>query len=310
MRFSLLSLLFCLMTLILHAQDEAIKRLRIESTRVIPNKDPNDTTQKEWRKGGVYGINVSQGTLNNWAAGGENFSLSVNTQFSLYAFFKRGKQTWDNTFSMNLGYVNTTSIGGRKNDDRFDILSKYGHALGKKLSLSTLFNLRSQLFRGYSFTDTSKKFISTFMAPGYLLLSVGGDYKPEKNLSIFFSPVTARWIFVKDTALSNKGLYGVKKGESTALEFGGFASITYTKDFNKSVSYKGRLDLFSNYRHNPQNIDINMANSVNAKISKKLAVNYTLDLIYDDDVRLFGKNKRSAGLQVKSLLGIGLLLKF
>ena len=148
------------------------------------------------------------------------------------------------------------------------------------------------------------------MAPGYLLLSVGGDYKPEKNLSIFFSPVTARWIFVKDTALSNKGLYGVKKGESTALEFGGFASITYTKDFNKSVSYKGRLDLFSNYRHNPQNIDINMANSVNAKISKKLAVNYTLDLIYDDDVRLFGKNKRSAGLQVKSLLGIGLLLKF
>ena len=203
-----------------------------------------------------------------------------------------------------------TSIGGRKNDDRFDILSKYGHALGNKLSLSTLFNFRSQFLRGYSFTDSSKNFISTFLAPGYLLLSVGLDYKPIKNLSIFFSPVTARWIFVKDTALSNKGLYGVKKGEKSALEFGGFASISYIKEFNKNITYKGRLDLFSNYRYNPQNIDINLSNSVNAKISKKLAVNYTLDLIYDDDVRLFGKNKRSAGLQVKSLLGIGLLLKF
>jgi hypothetical protein len=211
---------------------------------------------------------------------------------------------------MNLGYVNTTSIGGRKNDDRFDVLSKYGHALGNKMSLSTLFNLRSQFFRGYSFTDSSKNFISGFLSPGYLLLSVGLDYKPIKNLSIFFSPVTARWIFVKDTALSNKGLYGVKKGDKSALEFGGFASISYIKEFNKNITYKGRLDLFSNYRHNPQNIDINMSNSLNAKISKKLAVNYTLDLIYDDDVRLFGRNKRSAGLQVKSLLGIGLLLKF
>ncbi len=310
MKFLLLLVLFCLMSAVLFAQDEAIKRLRIESTRIIPYKDPNDTTQKEWRKGGVYGINVSQGTLNNWAAGGENFSLSVNSQFSLYAFFKKGKQTWDNTFDMNIGYVNTSSIGGRKNDDRFDILSKYGHALGNKLSLTTLFNLRSQFFRGYSFTDSSKNLISSFLAPGYLLLSVGLDYKPAKNLSIFFSPVTTRWIFVKDTALSNRGLYGVKKGDKSALEFGGFASISYIKGFNKNVTYKGRLDLFSNYRHNPQNIDINMSNSVNAKISKKLAVNYTLDLIYDDDVRLFGKNKRSAGLQVKSLLGIGLLLKF
>ena len=112
MRIFLLTFLFCLLTASLFAQDEAIKRLRIESTRVVPNKDPNDTTHKAWRKGGVYGINVSQGTLNNWAAGGENFSLSVNSQFSLYAFFKKGKQSWDNTFDMNIGYVNTTSIGG------------------------------------------------------------------------------------------------------------------------------------------------------------------------------------------------------
>jgi hypothetical protein len=298
--------LLCKMTF---AQDEAIKRLRIEALRVIP-RDPNDTSHKTWRKGGLYGLNVSQGTLNNWAAGGENFSLSVNSQFSLYAFYTHGKHTWDNTFDMNLGYVRTTSLGGRKNDDRFDFLSKYGHAITSKLNIATLLNVRSQIFRGYTFTDSTKTHVSGFMAPGYLLLSLGLDYKPIKDLSIFISPATARWVFVKDTALSNKGLYGVPAGKHSALEFGGFASISYIKEFGKNFIYKGRLDLFSNYRHNPENIDINMSNAINARISKKLAVNYTLDLIYDDDVRLFGKNKRSAALQLKSLLGIGFLVKF
>jgi len=53
-----------------------------------------------------------------------------------------------------------------------------------------------------------------------------------------------------------------------------------------------------------------MTNALNAKISKVLSATWGLDLIYDDDVRLFGKNKNAAGLQVKSLVGIGLLVKF
>lgn len=37
---------------------------------------------------------------------------------------------------------------------------------------------------------------------------------------------------------------------------------------------------------------------------------WSVDMIYDDDVRLFGDNGRSAALQLKSLVGLGLLLKF
>lgn len=292
------------------AQDKTIKDFKSESEKKIKKDEAADTIPKTWRRGGIYGLNISQGSLNNWAAGGDEFSLSVNSLLSLYAFYKKGKSSWDNTFDFNLGYVKTTSMGSRKNDDRFDLLSKYGHALNAKFSLAELFNFRSQFFKGYIFPNNVKTYSSSFLAPGYVLLGIGVDYKPTTSLSIFLSPLTARLIIVKDSALSNKGLYGVSPGDKTSLEFGAFATINFLKEISKNITYKGRLDLFSNYRRKPQNIDLYMSNVLNAKISKFLSATWGFDLVYDDDVRLFGPNKRSAALQVKSLVGIGLLVKF
>ena len=306
-KFLLLAGLFS--SMLSYSQDETVKKIRSESEKNI-KKDPADTTNKTWKKGGLYSLNLSQGSLNNWAAGGDKFSLAVNSLLSLYAFYKRDKNSWDNTFDFNLGYVNTTSLGSRKNDDRFDLLSKYGYALTSKLNVATLFNLRSQLFKGYTYKNNIKSLSSNFMAPGYILLSMGLDYKPTNSLSIFVSPSTARFVIVKDTALSNKGLYGVEPGKKSNFEFGAFASINYLKEFNKNLTYKGRLDLFSNYRHNPQNVDLYMTNALNIKLSKVLSATWSVDLIYDDDVRLFGDNQTSAALQLKSLVGVGLLVKF
>jgi len=298
-----------LFPLFISAQDGAVKNLQSESGKSI-KKDPADTAIKIWRKGGLYSLNLSQGSLNNWAAGGDKFSLAVNSLLSLYAFYKKDKHSWDNTFDFNLGYIKTTSLGSRKNDDRFDLLLKYGYAIAPRLNVAALFNLRSQFFKGYTYPDNIKTYASNFMAPGYILLSPGLDYKPTKYLSIFLSPATARWVIVKDTALSNKGLYGVTPGKKSNFEFGAFASINYLKEFNKVLTYKGRLDLFSNYKHNPQNVDLYMTNALNVKFSKVLSATWSIDLIYDDDVRLFGPNQTSAALQVKSLVGVGLLVKF
>jgi len=291
------------------AQDQTIKSLQAESSKSI-KKDPADTIISTWKKGGLYSLTISQASLNNWAAGGDEFSLSVNSILSMFAFYKKDKHSWDNTFDFNLGYIKTTSLGGRKNDDRFDLLSKYGYALNPKLNIAGLINIRSQIFKGYSFVNNLKTLSSNFMAPGYLLLSAGLDYKPTKNLSIYISPTTARWVIVRDTALSNKGAYGVTPGKKSNFEFGAFATINYLKDISKNVTYKGRLDLFSNYKRNPQNVDLFMSNILNVKLSKVLSATWGVDLIYDDDVRLFGPNKNLPGLQVKSLVGIGILVKF
>jgi Protein of unknown function (DUF3078) len=304
----LLSLVVC-STFIASAQDETVKNLRKDAEKTI-KKDAADTTVKTWKKGGIYGINISQGSLNNWAAGGDDFSLSVNSILSLFAFYKKDKHSWDNTFDFNLGYVKTTSLGSRKNDDRIDLLSKYGYALNPKLNLAGLVNFRSQLFAGYTYPDNVKTFSSTFLSPAYVLFSPGFDYKPNTNLSLFISPITTRWVIVMNDTLSARGSYGVDPGKHSINEIGAFASVNYFKEFNKVVTYKGRLDLFSNYKKKPQNIDLYFTNILNFKLAKALSATWSVDMIYDDDVKLFGKTKKGAALQLKSLIGIGLLFKF
>jgi hypothetical protein len=292
-----------------NAQDETVKKLKKESGKAI-KKDVGDTSDKLWKSGGLFNLNLSQGSLSNWAAGGDKFSLSLNSILSVYAFYKRDKHSWDNTLDINFGYLRSTSLGNRKNDDRFDLLSKYGYAIADKWDLSGLFNFRTQIANGYTYSDTSRTFSSSFLSPAYVLLSLGLDYKPAESFSVFISPVTARWVIVTDDSLSAKGLYGVIPGKKTKSELGAFLSAQFLKDLSKTLNYKARLDLFSNYKHNPENVDVFMSNLFSVKLSKILSATWNVDLIYDDDVRLFGSDGKSPAWQIKSLVGVGLLAKF
>ncbi|MEO8711659.1 MAG: DUF3078 domain-containing protein [Parafilimonas sp.] len=302
-----LSILFLLCFYAAISQDATVQDLKTEASKTI-TKDPNDTIPKIWKTGGILSLNLAQGSQSNWAAGGEKFSLAANGFINAYAFYKKDKHSWDNSLNFNLGYVKTTSLGTRKNDDRIEYLSKYGYALNPKLNLSGLFDIRTQLFKGYAYPDaTTKVYTSNFFAPAYILLSPGFDYHPVKNLSIFISPATARWVIVNDTVLST--LYGVEAGKKSDFQFGAYASVSYLANLGKVVTYTGKIDFFSNYKHNPQNVDVYMTNLFAAKISNMLSVTYSLTLIYDDDVRQFGPNLNAPGLQVQSLFGAGLLVK-
>ena len=292
------------------AQDENVRKMRDETTRTI-KKEEADTVELAWKRGGFFSVNLSQGSLRNWAAGGDEFALSINSVLSLHAFYKEGRRSWDNTFDLHFGYVNTTSLGARKNDDRIDFLSKYGYSLTEKLNVATLFNFRSQLLKGYNYPDdTTRVLTSDFLSPANVLLSLGLDYKPDDAFSLFFSPVTARLIVVSDDSLAAKGSYGVDAGKNSTTEFGAFATAAYTREFNKIVAFKSRLDLFSNYRNKPKNIDIFWTNLLSVKFTKALSVSWNVDLIYDDDVRIFGENADAPATQLKSIVGAGLMLNF
>lgn len=287
------------------AQDQSVKNLQADAGKEI--KKQKIDSGKTWKTGGIFNLNLGQGSQSNWAAGGDDFSFSVASYLGFYGFYKKDRYSWDNTLDFNYGLVNTTSLGTRKNDDRIDLLSKVGYELTPKLNLAALLNFHSQFSKGYNYnSDGSKDLLSNFLAPGYVLLSLGLDYKPVEGLSIFMSPVTSRWIIVNDDTLSAKGAYGVDPGKKVKNEIGAFVSINYLKNLNKSITYKGRLDLFSNYEHNPQNVDVMMNNMFTAKLSRVLSASLGLDLIYDDDVKLFGPNRDSPGLQLKSMIGVGL----
>ena len=305
---SVLFLLLILISSTSQAQDAVVRKLQMESLRQI-KRDVPDTGKKTWIKGGAYALSIGQGSQSNWAAGGDDFSFTINTSLRLFAFYKKTKHSWDNTLDINFGYLNTTSLGSRKNDDRFDLLSKYGLKLNKKFNLATLVNFRSQFLKGYTYPNNVKTFASAFLSPAYLVFSQGIDFKPNKELSIFVSPVTSRWVFVTDSTLSAKGEYGVKQHTHSINQNGAFATIGYQRAFNKMVSYKSRVDLFSNYQKDPQNVDVFMTNTLSAKVAKIIAFSWNVDMIYDDDARLFGPNNSSPGLQFKSIIGVGLQVK-
>lgn len=292
-----------------YSQDDiTVKKLQSEINRGV-KREFADTTPWNWVKGGSLSLNGTQGSLRNWAAGGDKFSLSLNSYVNYYLFYRNGRQNWDNNLDFNFGLLQSTSTGTRKNDDRLDILSKYGYNFDGKWFLTGLFNFRTQLFDGYSYSGDNKDLSSTFLSPAYILTSLGFDYKPSAKFSAFISPVTSRWVVVASNKLAKQGLYGVDSGRHAINEFGAFVSINMVRPMSNNVSYKGRLDLFSNYRHRAENVDVFFTNYFAFKINRYLAATYNLDLIYDDDVRLFGKEGKSPGLQLKSLIGLGFTMK-
>jgi hypothetical protein len=255
----------------------------------------------------MYNFNLSQSSLSNWAAGGDNFNMAINSYFNYFAYFQKPRQNWDNNLDLNLGFVQSTSLGGRKNDDRIDILSKYGYRIDTTgmWYLSGLFNFRSQLFDGYSFSGSNSNFTSSFLSPAYIILSAGLDFKPNNTFSVFFSPLTSRTTLVLNTKLSNLGSYGVPVGKKINRETGLFVTVNYSNTIAPNITYRGRADFFSNYYEKPENINLFMTNFFTFKINKYFSASYSLDLIYDDKINIFGPLKKSPGLQLKSIIGVG-----
>jgi hypothetical protein len=294
------------------AQDKTVEELRKEAAREIKKeKDPNDTIPKTWRKGGLFNINFGQTSLTNWAAGGDQLALNFNGFLNLFAYYKKDKHAWDNSLDLAIGYVKTTSLGTRKADDRIDLLSKYGYEIFNKVYLSGLFNLRTQFTNGFNYpeADSAVK-VSTFFAPAYVLLAVGLDWKPNDDFSLFVSPATSRWVIVLDDSLSAQGAYGVEPGENARYEIGAYVSVNYKKELIKNLVYKGKLDLFSNYRNKPKNVDLFMTNLLSMNFFKGLSASIGLDMIYDDDVRIFGPESNSPRMQLRQYVGIGYAAKF
>jgi Protein of unknown function (DUF3078) len=291
----------------------AAQALKDAAAGVTITKDPNDTVKMTWKTGGLYNLTFNQAALSNWSAGGDKSALSLNTFLNLYAFYNDGRRSWDNMLTLAYGLANTTSLGTRKTQDNIDLTSKYGYDLGKKWYLSSLFDFRTQFAPGYNYPDaTSKVLTSNFLAPAYVLLSEGMDYKPNNNFSLFLSPITIRELIVKNDSLAAVGAFGVDSGKTSRFELGAYVSVNYTTNLSKTASYTGRLDLFSNYLHHPQDIAMYMTNIVNVKVTSIISMNLSVTLIYDDAIKSVKADGTAGGaaLQLQEVLGVGLAYKF
>ncbi len=104
----------------------------------------------------------------------------------------------------------------------------------------------------------------------------------------------------------------ITEGKKVRAEFGGTIGVKFEKELFKNVNYKSNLGLFSNYLENPQNIDLVWNNLITFKVNELINFTFTLDMIYDDDIKITEYNNdgsiKGVGprLQIKQLLGFGI----
>lgn len=259
-----------------------------------------------WTRDGIVNVGYTQTGLTNWAKGGDN-SYSLNSFLNYNAKYKKGKNAWDNAFEFAYGLMSTNSVL-RKADDKIDISSKYGHQASEKWYYSVNGTFKSQFADGIEYKDDEENFISTFMAPANLIVSLGMDYKPNTHLSVFMSPLSSRTIFVLNDTLSAQGAFGVKPGENIRNEFGATVKAVYEhKEIIKNVGFMTKLELYSNYLENPENVDVNWEVLVVLTINEWLSATVSTQLIYDDNTQIDGVNSK---VQFKEIVGVGLAYKF
>ena len=274
-------------------------------------------TVKYWHNSGVVSLNMAQSSFTNWAAGGQN-SVALNGLLGLGANYKKDKSAWDNALTIGYGKMvqQGSDLGWVKTDDRIDFQSKYGRQGSGKWFYSALMSFKTQMTPGYNYPNTDDK-ISDLLAPAYLLFSLGMDYKPTPEFSLFLSPLTSKNTFVNDDFLSDAGAFGVEPGKKFRAELGAYLNAAYKKDeILKNVNFLTKLDLFSNYLNNPQNIDVSWEMLIVLKVNDFISATVNTHLLYDDDILIKvddgsgGESIMGKRTQFKEVIGVGLTYKF
>jgi hypothetical protein len=291
-----------------------------------------DTTVKGWKKGGFFAMNINQVALLNWAAGGES-ALSSTVLLNAFAKYRKNDTYFETIFDAGFGFITTKTQSLRKNEDKIELNINAGKKAKGKFYYAAMLNFRTQFAPGYNFPNDTT-IISRFLAPGFLSVAAGLNYKPNDWFSAFISPATGRATFVFDQTLANAGQFGVEKaildsignvvteGKNVRWEFGAYLRARLQKDVAKNITVVSNLQLFNNYTDpiagQRANIDVNWENLILIKANKWLTTSIFTNLIYDHDVQVPVKrtvdgvevNSTGPRTQFKEVLGIGLSFKF
>ncbi len=269
------------------------------------------TPPKFWTTGMLTEMGFSQISLTNWAAGGSG-SLALNSYMNAHANYAKGSMFWDNRIQLSYGFIQSFDDGYRKSNDKIVIDSKWGYRAIKNFYFSANFNFRSQFSPGFEYSKATKeingknetvtvsKKVSKFLAPAYMSLGLGIDFKPGngKEFSVNIAPFTGNLVIVTDSLLRKK--YGNAADEAARWELGAQLKGSLNKDIIKNLKLSSTLTLFSDYLNNPANIQVNWDMQLTYKLNKYLQTGIRTNLIYDDNILIATKKVDDKGNPIMS----------
>src|SRR5690554_5594942 len=248
---TLIGLLSILIAPSLQAQDDSD----------LPPAEPSN-----WKLESIFSLNVTQSSFTNWASGGRN-NISGLGFINASADYSKDRIKWANQLTTGIGGVQYFDEDLEKTDDVIDLQSTFSYGMKDPWFLSILGGFRTQYLDGYSNAGDSVR-SSTFMAPGYVNISLVFVYISDDNLKVMLSCFSGKYTFVNDQVLANAGAFGVEPAEYSSMgelitkdktfraELGSYLRVVYKKELMKNINMRSRIEFFSNYMENPQNIDV------------------------------------------------------
>jgi hypothetical protein len=264
------------------AQDA--KKIAAENAAALENIDitkmPNGWKNK---LNITFGLN---GTNNyRWNGAAEKYNININLGPNLKMDKKFGKQIWTNDFNILLGGITSANTKGafRKGTDNMQLSSTLASQIIPGWFAAMRVSLQSQLMPTYTYNtaNTIDKMTSNFLSPGVFRAGLGFMFKQPK-FKIYISPITVNI----NTKLDKKFLreskgFSVDTGKTYRIGLGALTSIEYNTKLPKGISYKTKLDLFTDYTHSPiKVIDTDWNNYISMMLTKQISLALVVNFRY------------------------------
>ena len=313
--FGLLSIAMCFTV---NTFSQEVKEIAT-STSEVAQKADTSIKEKIWTFGGSSLITFGQDFMVNWNAGGVP-ALTIRGMGNLYLRYAKNKLFWENALNVTYGLQRNLETNiNTKTDDKLEFNTNFGYIIGRNWNCGVLVKYLTQMTKGYK-NDTI--LTSNFMTPGYLITSLGIEYK-RKMWSFFISPVTGKTTFKLDPEFLTVNSFSVDSGKTVRAGLGAFMKIAYKYDIHSKIHLDTKLELFSDYFNHPQNIDVDFEMRWNFIVTKWLMATLYTAIIYDYYIRFNrydadgnvmvgrdGKNLTTDHVQFKENFGLSLTYNF
>lgn len=311
------------------------------------------------------GVQGSLSSYNDpWIAvsGGDN-AIALVASLNLRHVFKKNLFSVETKVSAKLGYnrmkVETTNENNEtvsngvwfKNQDEFVVWVNPAFTLAKNWSYGSTFQFRSQFVNGYkSRTEQEREHLkSTFLAPGYLDISLGLTYKSplaKFPIAVNISPVALSAVFVENATIRNNvwdskpgwEAYGLATDDATSkYEGGSSVEINFDRTFGKTGYLRYRTTLYTFYgwitdvgqphKYNDYNRYLDAVqtweqNGSDPELKPRLAIHPTVRWTNTVDIKatkfltttlsfqLYYNRAQNLSVQTETLLSVGLTYTF
>lgn len=291
---------------------ESIPTIEIEKSWIKDEQEDRDAVLRAirdmrtpWRKEATVMVQITQNYVTpNWYQGGSSSFACLGIAKGQIGYFT-DRFTWENTGEWRAGCSTISADSLHKvntTDDLFRIYSKANLCIVPKLFTSAAVEFETRLLPTYKSNSNDLK--SGTFAPLRFNFAIGLDYKPVKGLSVSFSPLSYKLVYIMDTTRVNVTDYGLKHGQQIQHNLGSLLRLEYNWKPVREFALETKFYCYTNYHDVELDLEVNCDFIINRWLSARL----TLHPRYDTSVIMDGDDR--AKIQFRELLSIGFAHKF